>query len=284
MEFQLFREDFRARQAVLGFSGWPDAGKTIQLTLDQMKASLRCEPVAVLDMDGFWHTELTRPRVTVHQGQIQSLDWPAWRFFLCGRPSMEPVLVGMGPEPGCHWRLFSKELIELLKKQGCEEVLLLGSLFDQVLHDEILISCVVQDVLGFNRVHELGCHLVEYTGASAIHAAIMEAAATSNMHCMSFWAHLPFYLDGPHERIVARFLQILGALLNLEFDTTALLESWKRRQREIEDSIQQDPDLLSMLESIKKEDSASRSTSRSSKVVRLDEFLRKRPRPPADEQ
>lgn len=284
MNVELFREDFRVRHAVLGFSGWPDAGRTIELTLGQLKEHMTCEQVAIMDMDGFWHTELTRPQVTIHQGQIQRLAWPAWRLFLCGRPSSEPVLVGMGPEPGCHWRLFSQELIDLLKKQGCEEILLLGSLSDQVLHDELLISCVVQDVLGFNRARELGCHLAEYAGSSAIHAALMEAAPASNIHCMSFWAHLPFYLDGPHERIVARLLQILGALLNLEFDTTSLLESWKRREREIEDIIQQDHDLLNLLESMKKEDRETRPPSRSSKVVRLDEFMRKRLRPPADEQ
>ena len=284
MNLEIYKEDFQVRRAVLGFSGWPDAGQTIKHTLAHMRENLPCEDLAVWDMEGFWHTGAMRPQVVVKQGLIQRLDWPSWHFSLCTPPASEPVLVGMGPEPECHWRLFTSELLQLLNNWGCREVFLLGSLLDQVFHDEAVISCVVQDTMGFNRARELGCRMVEYTGSSAVLSAVMEAAKSLDIHALSLWAHLPFYLEGPHELTTARLLEILGTLLGFEWSTRALLEAWQKREKEIEDNIHQDQDLHHMLESMKKQDRSSKPVPPHGKVLRLDEFLEKKHRPAHDEE
>jgi hypothetical protein len=283
MNIEIFQENLHVRRAVLGFSGWPDAGQTINHTLAHMQENLPCEVAAVWDMEGFWHTGSMRPQVHVIQGHIQELDWPEWRFSVCTPPTSQPVLVGIGPEPECHWRLFTSQLLQMLNKWGCREIFLLGSLLDQVFHDEVTISCVAQDTLGFNRARELGCQMADYMGSAAIHSSIMQAALPMDMHVLSLWARLPFYLEGPHELTMATLMDILGTLLDFQVDTLPLLETWREREKEIESNIHQDQDLHQILESMKKQDRTSKPSSPTSNVVRLDEFLQKKHRPPPEE-
>lgn len=284
MNIHTFKESVHIDRAVLGFSGWPDAGKLVEFTLIQLKNLIPHEQAAVWDLDGFWHTESTRPQINVQHGQIHRMDWPCYQFFIArADESSGPILLGNGPEPSLAWRSFAKELVRLLKSWGCREIYLLGSLLDQIFHDETLITSVVQDSGNYNRVRELGCELIEYTGPSAIHSAIMAEAKQSDIPCMSFWAHLPFYLSGPHELITAEFLRILGKMLGVELPTDDLMKAWQKREKQIEQLVHQDQELRQTLESIKKQ-KVMRRSGWSAKVVRFEDFLKKRNDSDADKE
>jgi len=282
MDLEIFQGPIRTRRAILSFTGWPDAGETIQHTLKELERGFPCELVARLDMDGFWHTESSRPQVSIQHGRIQNIEWPSYYFFLSNFSSSEPVLIGTGPEPGFRWRAFTREFLKILTDWGCRQIFLLGSLFDQVFHDEILLSSVVQDPAGFNLVRELGCQRVEYKGPAAIQSSIMEDAHKAGLQCISIWAHIPFYLSGPHQPAMAQCLQILGRLLGLEIDTRPALQGWDEKVREIENLIQQDADLRQILDGLRKNPDSGkpRSVLVPSKVIRLDEFLRRRQQDP----
>lgn len=276
MSIRTLLEPVRAGRTILGFTGCPDAGKTVSRVLAEMEASLPCEPAAVWDLEDYWCTETARPEVLVHHGQIRRLDWPSYRFSLGWTPSSGPILMGIGPEPSMRWRAFVRELFALLAQWECREMILLGSFHDQVFHDETVFSGVVQDAESFNRIRGLGCERGEYEGTTAIHSAIMEASAEAGIRCASIWSHYPFYLNSLHELLVARFLDMLGALLGFQFDTTRLLASWHKKEKEIEELIQNDRELHGLLEGMRKAEPVSGPAPRARNVLRLDEFLRKR--------
>ncbi len=283
MNIKTFLEPIQARQAILSFSGWPDAGRIIELTLAELTQRVAHTLAARWDLDGFWHTETIRPQILVEHGQIQQFAWPAYEIRSITRPGAAPILLGAGPEPSCHWRTFSRDLVELLKGWGCESIYLLGSLTDQVFHDEALISSVVQDSRGFNQARELECQRIEYQGPAAVHAAIMDAASQAGVHCLGFWSHLPFYLNGPHELIMARWLEILGQLLELELDASDLVAGWQHHAREIEEFVTQDQDLQRILKSARKDRQEHRSQTLPAKIVSFDDFLKRRQELPEDE-
>jgi proteasome assembly chaperone (PAC2) family protein len=281
MNVEMYMEPFAVRRVVLTFNGWSDAAMLVQHTMSELARMIPFERAFSWDLDGFWHTESLRPQVNIQHGRIQRVEWPTYRFHLCNQTGSEPVLIGMGPEPSMHWHLFTTQLLDLLEEWGCEEVYLLGSLFDQVFHDEILISGVVQDSQSFNLLRELGCRHVEYSGQGAIHASIMESAKERGFNCLGIWAHLPFYLTGPHELLMARCLRILARLLKMDFDVRRLEEGWHERQKTIEELIQNDLELQQALESMK-HDKATRDPG-PAKVVRFDSFLKKRRDPSPEE-
>lgn len=284
MNIRTLTQSVDARRAILAFSGWCDAGKLAEFTVDQLKLQISHELRAIWDLDGYWQTESTRPQITIRHGQIQQMEWPALHFFVSDDKQLqEPVVFGGGPEPTVSWRPFVRELVELLKQWGCQEILLLGSLLDQVFHDEIVISAVVQDPESYNKVRELDCELIEYSGPGAIHSAIMAQAQEANIPCISFWAHLPFYLSGPHEMIAARLLRILASCMGIELATEDLLKSWYRKKQQIDQMVQQDQNLRESLESIRRHKVMKRS-GLSSKVVRFEDFIKRRNESEQDEE
>lgn len=284
MNIQNLAKPVDTRLAILGFSGWPDAGKLIEFTLDQLKILVPHHLGAVWDLDGYWQADSVRPQITVRHGQIQQMEWPSFNFFISeGKNPSEPVVFGEGPEPTMAWKQFARELVGVLKEWGCKEILLLGSLLDQVFHDETIISAVVQDAESYNKVRELGCELIEYIGPSAIHSAIMAEAEQSNIRCIGLWAHLPFYLSGPHEMIAAELLRILASFTGTDLATDELKQAWKTRKQQIEQMVQQDESLRQAVETTKKHKVMRRSGA-TSKVVRFEDFVKRRHDPEHSEE
>jgi predicted ATP-grasp superfamily ATP-dependent carboligase len=279
MNIQTMTDSIQIHRAVLGFSGWPDAGKLIEFCFIQLAQTAPQKLVAVWDLDGYWQIDTVRPQISVQHGQIQQFTWPSFQFFTSEANSA--MLSGYGPEPSSSWRAFANELIGQLKAWGCREIYLLGSLLDQILHDEVMVSGVVQDSAGYNRVRELGCKLIEYEGQSAVHAAIMLEARRADIRCMTFWAHLPFYISGPNELIAAEVLRLLSDLLGVDVPTDELRAAWKKREKQIEQLVQQDQGLRHTLESLKKHKVMRAKPS--SKVLRFEDFMKKRSDDPENE-
>ncbi len=275
MEIRTFLENIRVRTAILSFSGWPDAGKVVRNTLDEMRGALHFTPAASLDMDGFWNVQSTRPQVDIRHGQIRKMEWPSFDLSLCDHAYHGPLAIGSGPEPVCNWRSFGRHVLDLLAEWECTEVILLGCVYDHITHEETVVSSVVQDSHAYNRLKELGCNLIEYKGPGAVHSSLMETAKVLNIPCSCIWAHFPFYLRGPHEMLTANLLGILGSLLGLEFNTDHLVKRWEKRVQEIEALITQDLELQRVLDNLKKQRESEPPAS-PAKIVRLDEFLKKR--------
>lgn len=271
---EVFVPTVRTRRAVLGFTGWPDAGRVVEQTFAEIKRLLPTERIAAWNLDGFWHTDSLRPLVSLDHGQIQRLEWPEYDFFLARLPSSENILLGLGPEPTTNWTVFSQELLNLLKIWKCKEVYILGSLYDQVFHDEVFISGLALNSRGINEMKDLGLEQVKYSGPAAVHSTIMEEARNSPLHCVGMWAHYPSYLNGPHELLVASLLQKLASLFAFEGDTETLMENWKQREMQIQNQIEHNPQLREDLHSMARLKAAASAVSQKrGKLLRMDEFL-----------
>lgn len=275
MRIQIFSEPVQVKRAVLGFAGWPDAAGTIEATVAELRSLIPCELVATWDLDGYWQTGSMRPIVHVRHGQIQGVDWPSYHFLMARPSTAAPFIVGYGPEPGIHWRRFTGELLQLLEGWGCDELVLLGSLYDQIFHDEIVISAVVQDPVSYNLVRDLGCRQIEYAGPGAVHSAIMEETKESEMHSLGLWAHLPFYLETPHELVMARCLEVVGMLMGIDLHPVHLMERWRQREREIEQLVQGNQQLRQSIEDMRKR-RGREDAGEGRKILHIQDFLKRK--------
>ncbi len=284
MNIETLIEPMCTERAVLCFRGWPDAGEMICHSVQELTNLLSWTPAATWDLDGFWQLDSVRPRVEIQHGQIQRIHWPRYEFQVSEPIDGQRLLLGVGLEPTCNWRRFATILVDQLRSWKCRELFLLGSVYDQIFHDEVVISAIVQDSKTYSRVRELGCRLVQYQGPGAIHAAIMEEAAKIGLPCVSLWAHLPFYLKGPSELLMNQYLQILGQLVDVPLNTNHLLDAWEHRLTEIESLIEQDRELRQLLEQLRNCEQVSKEGGeKPCKVVRLEEFLKKRDNGDCDE-
>ncbi len=265
-------------KAVLAFTGWPDAGQLCAHVFEEMDRRLSCLPVALWDLDGFWQTDDMRPQVKIQHGQIQQLEWPEYRFFKPTKVTKKQVILGIGPEPSLSWRRFASDLLKTLKQWGCREVLLLGSLYDEIFYDEVRISGLSHDPEGYNRLQEWQCMFGQYQGPSAIHSALLDAAPHIGMRVLSLWAHLPFYLKEAHELLIHRVLEIIADFFEESWDLSELLAEWKDHEKEIEELLTQDPSLAEQIKALKKESGPHPvpSSPKRADVIRIDKFQKKR--------
>lgn len=276
MNIQQFLKPLSVKRALLGFSGWPDAGYMTQNLLGRMKEELPSKLVATCDLDGFWHTDIHRPHIVIRYGQIQKMDWPGYHFHLCSPAGTDPILLGTGPEPQCSWHRFVEDLLDFLIQCECKELFLLGSLRDQIFHDEIVITGMAQDPESINKMLAANCSPVEYEGPCAIHSIIIEAAQRRHIQAIGIWAHVPFYLESPHELVMVHLCQLFEYWFGFSLQTQPLMEAWRQRQHEIRELIEQSSELRKILSSMKKGTSRRKSLGLSSKVVSFEEFLKKK--------
>ncbi|OIP90781.1 MAG: hypothetical protein AUK55_12285 [Syntrophobacteraceae bacterium CG2_30_61_12] len=284
MSIELISNPGRATRGVLAFTGRPDAGRLSRALFEELTHLTEYQPVARWDLDGYWTVEGVRPRVEVRHGQIQRLVWPQYEFFSYQANPEERVLLGRGPEPGTRWRDFTQVLLNQLTQWSCRKVILVGSRFDQIFHDEIRLSAVVQDVRGYNLARHWHCQALEYQGPTSIHAAIMEGAAERNISTISLWAHLPFYLKDAQELVIHRLLEIIADFTQQQWRLGHLLGRWREKLSHIEELLEQEPDLLEQVKKLQT-DAGDRvaDATRGENIIRIDEFLKRKGDPIADE-
>ena len=273
MQIQTLLEPVAVRRVVLFFSGRPDAGKILQHTVAEIRKSCRCEEAAVWDLDGYRNSEGYRPMMSVRHGRVVRVECPTYRFSLCRPPEGEPFLLGEGPEPSLRRQDFGHNLIRYLSETwNCSDILLPGSFYDHVFHDEAILSGMAYDASGLNRLHDLRCRPMDYDGPATIHTDVLREAECRGIPCIGLWTHFPFYINGPHELLMTRLLEGIGEFLETRFDTTAIMDRWGDRVVEIEAVLENDSELRDMVEGFQ----GGPRTETVSKVLNLGDFLKKR--------
>ncbi len=273
------------KSIMIGFYGWCDAGGTVHHMMEYIISKHKIKKTGNWYIEPYWHIDSERPHVTIKYGLIRKFSWPSMQFFdLQGENSS--IGIAFGPEPAHHWKDFSQELITKVKQMKYERLILVGSLYDQIFHDEIVVSALVGRPDDINLVRSAGCRLVEYEGPSAIHSQIVMEASESNLEALSLWIHVPFYLKGPHEGAIVHLLEAINHITGVEFSTRELKKRWDNRLRSLEKLLQNDDELKSILETLRQKESdfsralpspATMTSSRSSqKVIRMDEFIKRK--------
>ncbi len=72
----------------------------------------------------------------------------------------------------------------------------LGSLYDNVLHSDRVVSGIASEPRLSRLLRDLGAAPVSYQGPGAIHSVIMSEGGQRGIGCISLWCHCPFYLQG----------------------------------------------------------------------------------------
>lgn len=283
MPIQPISNPGRVSRAILTFAGWPDAGNLCRFLYDELDQLTSFKPAAQWDLDGYWTVDGLRPTVDIRHGQIHRLSWPRYDFYRYPAGSEKSVILGFGPEPTTRWKDFSQSLLAQLNQWSCRKVLLLGSQFDQVFHDEVHLTAVVQDVRGYNLARHWQCQAIDYQGPSAVHSALMEDAAQQNISMLCVWAHLPFYLKEVHELVTHRLLEIIGEFTGQQWRLGHLLGKWRQRLEQIETLLDQEPELLEQLKKLRNDQARPTLLQRNDQnIVRIDEFRKRKGDPPTD--
>ncbi|SFM84301.1 PAC2 family protein [Thermodesulforhabdus norvegica] len=273
---------------IIGFSGWCDAGAVVQNTVNHIISSCEAEELEKWELDSFLHSDRERPQIKIEHGIVRGLSWPAMTFYRLRARTMDKLLIAFGPEPSTNWRIFSRELINRLDNYGIRRIVLLGSLYDQIFHDEVFVSAVVMTPAALNVAKSAGCRLIQYEGPAAVHGAVMmEAQNNRNMETIAIWSHVPFYLKGPHEKAMVVMLDVLSRMTAVNFPHGNLDRQWAIRLKQLEKLLQEDEELRNLIETLKHQSHqpfralpgappSLNAPESPPKIIHIDDFIKKK--------
>ena len=266
---------------IAGFDGWGNALNISKTMLSFMIRQHKAECFAVIESDRFYRFDDNRPIVRIKNGTLQSLKDPGGK--LCFSPlsgANHDLLFLSATEPQLHWHHFVETLCRLMASLKVKHVITLGSLYDNVLHTDRIISAVSSDSALLGLLKKSQVTPINYHGPSAIHSLIQKTAPQYGLSCTSLWVHCPHYLQGPpHYGLLSYLGELLSNVWGFPLNTTELDNQWEAISKEIQTLVEENPKLKEAIKQIRKARVSTsmggqkKTASKDGNVIDLKDFL-----------
>jgi proteasome assembly chaperone (PAC2) family protein len=167
----------------------------------------------------------------------------------------------------------------LCRELGVETIITLGSMYDNVLHTDRVISGIASTKELVDDLNEKNINSISYQGPSAIHSVIQLEGPKHGFKCISLWSHCPFYLQGTtHFGILSHLGSILATMNDFELDTTDLEDSWKRLNEQIQELVKNNTEIQNIISELRKSKvrgtaADMRGALKDEKVINIEDFL-----------
>jgi proteasome assembly chaperone (PAC2) family protein len=269
---------------IAGFDGWGNALGISKAMVSYIIRKLNAELFAKVNPDLFYRYDENRPTVEIESGTLKKVSSPGASFYAAtASPGGKDLVILRSDEPSLRWLQFVDELLSLCKELGVTTIITVGSMYDNVLHTDRIISGIASNDKMLARLKEENVIPINYQGPSAIHSTIHSEGQRRNFQCISLWCHCPYYLQGTtHFGLLAHLGNLLSYLGNFELDVKEMEISWKELNRQIQLLIEKSPEIQEMISELRKAKvrgswaSMKESAKKGDKVISLKDFLESR--------
>ena len=267
---------------IAGFDGWGNAMDVSKTMASYLVRKLKARPFATLNADLFYRYDENRPSVLIEDGILKDVIPPGGTFYATrSGPEEKDIIVLKAQEPNLRWKCFGEELLELSRKLHVQMIITLGSMYDNVLHSDVIVSGIASDEGLSERLRNLDILPINYQGPSAVHSTIQAAAEKAGISCTSLWCHCPYYLQGAtHFGLLSHLGSLVSALAGFDLDTEELDASWKELNRQIQTLVEKNPELQEMITELRKAkvrgswELMKESNTQNAKIIQLKDFLK----------
>ncbi|MBA3489179.1 MAG: PAC2 family protein [Longispora sp.] len=222
----------RSPIAIAAFEGWNDAADSATAVIEHLDAVWSARPIAAIDPDDYYDFQVTRPIISLVEGETRRIDWPTTQFLVASPPDAErDIVLIRGIEPNMRWKAFTADVLEICHSLDVERIVLLGALLADVPYTRPLpVSGSSTDPAEAERLGLVGAR---YEGPTGIVGVIHEAAVKAELYVVSFWSHVPHYASNPPcPKATLALLHHIEELLDLPVPLAGLSEEaadWERR-------------------------------------------------------
>jgi proteasome assembly chaperone (PAC2) family protein len=266
---------------IAGFDGWGNALNVSRGMVTYLIGKLKAQHFAKINPDVYYRYDDLRPIVDIDGGELKSLSPPGGSFYsVQNNGSFNDLIILEGDEPNLRWFQFMDELFSLGRKLGIQTLITLGSMYDNVLHTDRVISGIASTEALSAKLKAHSVSAVSYHGPSAIHSLINSEGEKRGFNCISLWCHCPYYLQGTsHFGLVSHLGSLLATLAEFELDVHELEKSWDKLNEQIEQLIQDNPELQTAISELRKAkvrgswESMKASVRRNDNVINIRDFL-----------
>ncbi len=267
---------------IAGFDGWGNALDVSRAMAAYMIRKLNAGHFASLNPDLFYHYDKNRPTVKIEEGTLKGISSPGGGFFSAHTGSNgKDLIILKAREPNLRWLHFAQELLSLCEKLNVKTIITLGSMYDNVLHSDRIISGIASNQDLFSRLRQKNVIPINYQGPSAIHSTLHSESTKRGFDCISLWCHCPYYLEGTtHFGLLASLGNLLSFIGGFELNMEEIEESWKDLNRQIQGIIEKNPEFQDMINNLRKAKvrgswaSMRESIRKGGKVIPLEDFLK----------
>jgi proteasome assembly chaperone (PAC2) family protein len=265
---------------VAGFDGWGNALSISSGMATYLIRKLNAEKFAKINPDTFFRYDEARPIVKIENGMLKSLVPPGGSFYAAQiTGAKHDIVILKTDEPTLRWTQFVDELFAFCKQLDIRTIITLGSMYDNVLHTDRVISGLASTDSLISLLEEKNVDSINYHGPSAIHSIIQAQGPKAGLQCLSLWCHCPYYLQGTtHYGILSHLGELLSFLGDFELDTADLEDRWQGLNEQIEELIKSNAEIQSVINELQKSKvrgstAAMRGTLKDEKVIDIKDFL-----------
>lgn len=223
---------------VVTLDGWVDAGYGMRNATEIMVKDEDAALVASFDADLLVDHRARRPTMTVRDGRVDDISWPAIRLQRVSDLDQRPFLMLHGPEPDFRWQAFCAAVGELVQSLGVARVVSLGAYPAAVPHTRpvrLSATGTSQDL-----IERFGAPAGTLEVPAGISAALAKRCEAAGLETVSVWAQVPHYASGsPFPAATAALFQGLRAVADLRFDPAPLIAEGLEVSRRLDTMIAQ---------------------------------------------
>jgi len=237
---------------LVALDGWVDAGFGMRKAVEIMVGAGDADPVATFDADLLVDHRARRPSMTVRNGVIDEIRWPAIRLDVLGDLDQRQFLMLHGPEPDFRWQAFCTAVQDLVQQLDVARLVSIGAYPAAVPHTRpVRLSATSASRDLIDRFGTVPGTLEVPSGISAVLAKRFESAG---LQAVSVWAQVPHYAAGlAFPAATAALFQSLRTVADLRFDPAPLMAEGLEVSRRLDAMIAQNAGhqrLLGRLESV----------------------------------
>ncbi|MBW2308952.1 MAG: PAC2 family protein [Deltaproteobacteria bacterium] len=264
---------------IVGMGGWANAGEVSTASALYVINQLKAKKFACINIDRFNDFQSLRPIVQVEKGVIRSLDFASNDFYYW-KSGKKPhdLIIFHGTEPQLLWRDFIRCFFQVLQPFTLDRIFTIGGVFDHVPHTiDPPITAVVPRKGQMKILSSHGITGTEYTGPASFHSFILTEAKRRGIPSISLWGHAPSYIQSQNPKVIQSMIQKLSRLIGMEFDLQGFEEPIQRMESQLEHAMEEKPELREFVQQLEDHYLKDRpeETSRDSKVIRFEEWLKK---------
>ncbi len=265
---------------IAGFNGWGNALDVSNGMAGYLARQMQAAPFARIDPDEYYRYDGARPHIKIDAGSLKRLKPPGGNFYAVKGPGEERDLVILqADEPNLRWYGFTAAILSLCRRLGVTHIITLGSMLDNVLHTDRLISFVASNDALSDRLKANDVLPIYYEGPTAIHSVIQSEGVRDGFGCISLWCHCPFYLENiTHHGMLIAVGELLADLAGFTFHSDGLEREWQKVAEKIQQLIDENPKVQEMIQDLRKSKltrnrTEIKGTSEGGNVINLQDFL-----------
>jgi hypothetical protein len=242
------------RTLLVATEGWSDAGEAASGALRMVVEHYGLVPYDVIDEEGYFDYQVTRPYVEIDSDGSRAISWPDITLYGPdeAETSEDAPFVLVGAEPSKMWRSLASQLVDQALANDIEGMVLVGAMLADVPHSRPVRLILSSEE---SRIRtRLDIERSSYEGPVGILSVIGLRSQQSGIPAVHLWAQVPHYVHtSPSPKATLAILDRLEDMLGINIPRESLVDEAQSWEENIDQLAAEDDDMMAYIQQLEKQ-------------------------------